>query len=400
MATRRETNRRKLAMSEALRRACGQGALQPGAMLPSVRELAAQHNLSLDVVSHTLQQLTGEGLVYTVPRVGTFVGQAQPMRSAFYLLLHSPEALPPDLLMQLQAGFEERIAQRGGTTLAMPLATALEYRERGELPALEGVFDFAYQPPVRGARSPSWGLKGDLPRVGFAGRIEAPRQTDVVSFDDVEGGRQAAQHLLRLGHRRIAYLGLHPQPPATAQRTGKQIIIRLWSAQREAGWRQAMTHAGCFNEGLAYHPLAEPAHGDYEAEARVVCEAAVPLLQRGDITAVVTANDRTAQGLFEALRAAEVPAARWPAVVGFDNLAAANGHVISSLRLPWEELGHVAADLLWERSHGQLVGPSQQREVPMRLIARLTSYRLPVVGSRLSEIGDRSWVTGYGRLLG
>lgn len=230
MATRRETNRRKLEMNEALRRACGSGVLQVGAMLPSVRELAAQHSLSLDVVSQTLQQLAQEGLVYTVPRVGTFVGQAQPTQSAFYLLLHSPAALPPDLLMQLQTGFEERIAQRGGATLAMPLATALAYRQRGELPALKGIFDFAYQPPQRGTRASSWDRKCDLPRVGFAGRIEAPGQTDVVSFDDVAGGRQATQHLLRLGHRNIAYLGLHPK-----SQTSKQAVTRVWSVQREAG---------------------------------------------------------------------------------------------------------------------------------------------------------------------
>lgn len=364
MATRRETTQRRLAMKDALRQSCRNGTLAPGAMLPSVRELSAQYGLSLDVISQSLQKLVQEGLLYTVPRVGTFVGQPQTARASFYLMLHTPQSLLPDQLSQLQAGFEERIAQRGGASLALPLATALEYRHRGDLPALEGVFDFAYQP----RDVETWGEMRDIPRVGFAGRIEDPAHTDVVSFDDLDGGRQATQHLLRLGHRRIAYLGLHSQQVSQRDKT-----TRIWSVLREAGWRQALEQAGCTCDGLAYHLPAEPAHGDYEAEIQAVCEAAVPLAGRPDITAVVAANDRTAVGLFEALQAGDVPSAHWPAVVGFDNLPAANGHVISSLRLPWEELGQVAADLLWERSHGQLSGAPQRRQVPMRLISRLTS---------------------------
>jgi len=360
MATRRETKQRQLALHEALRQACREGALQPGELLPSVRELAAQYELSLDVVSQALQKLVQEGLLYTVPRVGTFVGRPRELTASFFLMLTAPHTVPQAALSQLQTGFEERIAQRGGATLVLSLKTALEYRQRSELPALAGVLDLAYEP---GAPE-TWGHSRDIARVGFAGRIEDEAHTDVVSFDDVDGGHQATRHLLDLGHQRIAYLGLHsPQNPGP----------RLWSAQREQGWRQALLLAGYSAEGLAYHLKVDPAHGDYSAEIRAVCEAAVPLVQRPDITAVVAANDHTAMGLFEALRSHGVPSEHWPAVVGFDNLPALSGHVLTSLRLPWEEVGRVAADLLWERSHGQRSGPPVHRQAAMRLISRLTS---------------------------
>jgi DNA-binding LacI/PurR family transcriptional regulator len=54
-------------------------------------------------------------------------------------------------------------------------------------------------------------------------------------------------------------------------------------------------------------------------------------------------------------------------------LPTAHGHVVTSLRHSGEDLGRAAADLLWERHHGLLVGAPQHRQVSMHLIPRLTS---------------------------
>jgi DNA-binding LacI/PurR family transcriptional regulator len=276
------------------------------------------------------------------------------------LLPDAPGITDEHHMRQIQTGFESRIAQRGGATLAMPVGLALQARQRGELPELSGLFDFAFHPedPVR------WGESPDLPRVGFSGRIENGVVSDEVSYDDVDGGRQAAQHLIQMGHRGIAFLGLHPRDNGVGE--------LIWSVERKAGWRAALQEADVESSGLSFLPAT--ALGWHHSEhLRAARELGAGILRRPDITAVVAANDYAAIGLFEAARASRIPAERWPSVVGFDNLPNANGHVVTSLRLPGEQVGQAAADLLWERRHSVIGGPPQHRRVAMQLIARLTS---------------------------
>lgn len=360
MATRLETGRRRENLKRELREACSQRRLAPGSLVPSVRELAEQHDLSVNVVCRVLQDLVEEGILHTVPRVGTFV--SRPLANEFYLMLlpDAPGITDEQHMRQIQTGFESRIAQRGGATLAMPLTLALQARERNELPPLSGLFDFAYHP----GDTICWGNTDELPRVGFSGRIEDGVISDEVSYDDIEGGRQAAQHLIQMGHRGIAFLGLHPKSNGVGE--------LIWSVERELGWREALQEAGIETTGLAFHPDTTPGAA-HEEHRRAAHEMASAILNRNDVTAVVAANDYAAVGLFEAARARRIPAKRWPSVVGFDNLPNSNGHIVTSLRLPGEQVGQAAADLLWERRHNLISGASQHRRVAMQLIARLTS---------------------------
>jgi DNA-binding LacI/PurR family transcriptional regulator len=362
MAKRREVWKRREALRSALREECRTGRLNPGAPAPSVRELASKHRLSGNVVVRVLKELIDEGLLYTVPRVGTFVGRPPVELREFYLMILPDEhrLTRPEHLMQIQVGFESRIARLGCACLALPTRVALELRQEGRLPALAGLFDFGFHPddPLH------WGQTQSLPRVAILGRVEDPKSTDVVSYDDRGGGREATQHLLQLGHKRIGFLALHPREGEVGE--------LVWSREREAGWREALTEAGLDATGLLVQPdsAGERNYQDHERTGR---ELAVTLLRRPDITAVVAANDPAAFGLFAAAREMNLPPAHWPAVVGFDSLPSAKGQVLSSFHLPGEELGGAAADLLWERAHGKLTGKPVHRRIAMRLIPRLTS---------------------------
>lgn len=413
MATRQETGRRSESLKHALREACRVGDLPLGAPAPPVRELAQEHKLSVNLVCRALGDLVAEGVLHTVPRVGTFVGlapsgigqradttsgaawramlRARAARSSeeadewYLMLLPGQRGLTePEHGREIQNGFEGRVARRGGASLAIPIGQALESRRRGELPPLAGVFDFAYQ----GEAESSWGFdrEGDeniVPRVGFLGRIEDEAHSDTVSYDDFDGGRQATRHLLALGHRTIAFLALHPardEESAPHEYSCGVWNETVWSQEREQGWREALREVGV-RDGLSFHPASAPgaialgATREEEIEgARQVSESLVArLVARGDITAVVAANDYAALGLFQALRESRVPSRSWPAVVGFDNLPGVTGQVMSSLRLPGEAIGRAAADLLWERKHKRLVGPPQHRRVAMCLHSRLSS---------------------------
>lgn len=378
MATRREVNQQKLALNQALREQCRLGVLMPGQPAPPLRQLAEDFGISTRVAHQVLQELIAEGLFHMVPRVGTFVGRPRVTGAEFYLMLLPDEYGLTDRqdMTQIQHGFEERVAENGCASIVMPLRNALAARAAGELPPLAGLFDMAYHP---GANS-SWGPAGDIARVGFSGRIEDAENSDEVSYDDEGGGRLAARHMIDLGHRTIAFLALHRQNGPAGE--------LIWSREREIGWRQALDAHHLETDGLAFYPETAP-QNLAEEQVSAGRELGLQILARPEITAVVVANDYAAAGLLEAARASGQAPDSWPSIIGFDNRAAANGHLMTSMRLPAEILGRAAADLLLERQQGPSREKLVHRRVPMRLISRLTSRRAwtPVTKATPTKVG-------------
>jgi DNA-binding LacI/PurR family transcriptional regulator len=125
----------------------------------------------------------------------------------------------------------------------------------------------------------------------------APGVPNVV-VDQQYGTRIAIEHLLKLGHQRIACV---TGPP-------------LWSASKERrkGWAKALKQAG-----LELGPCLE---GDWSAESGFA--AAVKLLDRHprDFTAIVAANDHMALGVLRALHAKGIRVPAQISVVGYDDL--------------------------------------------------------------------------------
>ncbi len=364
MATRQETQQRKMSLRRRLADDCRSGALAPGQVLPPLRLLAKEHGLSVTLAAHVVQELVGEGVLHTRSTAGTFVGAPQNDSLECFLLM-VPYSVPPGgFLHQLQIGFEARVAELGGASLVLLKDDAWKHHESGDLPPLAGVFDFrpAAWPAGFGARSEvlaspaSW----NVPFVSFDDR---PEGFDSIRFDDFDGGRQAARHLLRLGHRRIAYLGLHENENDPFWR---------WSFEREHGWRAALEEAGCDARNLAYHPRQAPKGTDLDQQIAAARQAAHALVRRGDISAVIVASEPGMRGLFDALREAAIPPAKWPALLHFDDVTNADEHVISIVRLPWDDLGRTAAEILSARRSGRSQSDFQTHLVPMRLIPRLT----------------------------
>lgn len=130
-----------------------------------------------------------------------------------------------------------------------------------------------------------------------AGRRFCADRCDGVIVDDAGVARRITDHLLALGHRRIALLS-----DETDRSTG---------GERAAGYRRSLADAG-----LGADPsLAVPAGGDAQQARR----AAVDLLARRDApTAFVAANDLAAEGVW---RAAQDLGLRVPddlSIVAFD----------------------------------------------------------------------------------
>jgi LacI family transcriptional regulator len=174
----------------------------------------------------------------------------------------------------------------------------------------------------------------ELRRAGIAvvavGSGLTDRPIDWVSGDDVRIGADATRHLYGRGHRRIATIS---GPPDTGQGAG-----------RVSGYLEAMRDLG-LRSGAALRVV-----GDWTRDggARALRE----LLDRGNPpTAVFCANDLMAIGAMDAAFAAGLDVPRDLAIVGVDDIDAAGlvRPALTTIRVPAEEIGRAAGDLLLHR---------------------------------------------------
>ena len=154
-----------------------------------------------------------------------------------------------------------------------------------------------------------------------------PSDLVTIDSDNLRGGRLATEHLLGLGHRRIAMLTGRPD---------------LQSAQlREQGFRDAMAAAGVVvDEKLL-------AIGAYDPEIAV--NTARELLGRPDRpTAVFAANDLSAIATIEAATQLDLRVPDDLSVVGFDNVPESALCVppLTTVDQPIRRMGQRAVELL------------------------------------------------------
>jgi LacI family transcriptional regulator len=174
---------------------------------------------------------------------------------------------------------------------------------------------------------------------------------DTVLLDDAGGARQAVEHLIARGHRRIA---------CVADRT------EVYTArERVAGYEAALAAAG-----IAVDPeLIRPGSPDaLHAEGIVAELLELPPDRRP--TAFFSANNRNTIGALHALagRVEEV------ALVGFDDFELADLLGITVVRVDAGRLGTEAASLAFARLDGD-ERPPQRVTIPTELVERGSGER-------------------------
>lgn len=140
-------------------------------------------------------------------------------------------------------------------------------------------------------------LAGRLPVVVIA-RAVRDRAVDIVRTDDAAGLGQAVDHLVGLGHRRIAHVDGGRAPGA---------------AERRRGYTGAL-----HRHSLGRHALIVPG-GPTEDDGADAARAVLDLAEDRRPTAVTVFNDRCATGVLDVLRGAGVVVPGEVSVVGFDN---------------------------------------------------------------------------------
>lgn len=183
------------------------------------------------------------------------------------------------------------------------------------------------------------------------------RAPNVMSFDfdQFEGGRLATQHLIGLGHRRIAHIaGLKDQHDA---------------AQRKEGYLRAHAEAGLPVEPRLIVEGNFLETGGIEAMNRLV-DQGLPF------TAVFCANDQTAWGARLALQRRGLRVPEDVSLVGFDDLpqSAFMSPTVTTVRQPVYEMGLAVAACLLQALGQTPTAPTSHP--PLSLVVRESTRRL------------------------
>jgi len=192
-------------------------------------------------------------------------------------------------------------------------------------------------------------MDGSLPFV-LVGRNQAHASLNYVDVDNINGARQAVNHLVWLGRRRIATI------------TGPQNMCA--GADRVEGYVTALTQ-----RGLAVDPNLIVESDFTEAGAYAAMQRLLPL----NPDAVFAASDVMAIGALRAVREAGRRVPEDIALIGFDDipLAAHTNPLLTTIRQPVQRMGEAAAEMLIERIE-QPEAPPRRIVLPTELVIRVS----------------------------
>ncbi|CAM3604857.1 LacI family DNA-binding transcriptional regulator [Isoptericola cucumis] len=174
-----------------------------------------------------------------------------------------------------------------------------------------------------------------------------------VGATDWAGGRAATQHLLDLGHTRIAHVAGRPD---------------LWcSRARLDGYRAALDAAGVDLDRDLVATGAFDYRSGFEVTSRWLADGAAP-------TAVFAASDQMALGVYEALRQTGRRVPDDVSVVGFDDLQEAqwSSPPLTTVRQPLDQMGRLAVRTLRRITDGEDVA-SPRVELATELVVRAST---------------------------
>jgi LacI family transcriptional regulator len=173
-----------------------------------------------------------------------------------------------------------------------------------------------------------------------------------VLIDNLHGAYEAVGHLIRLGHRRIGFIGAPIDHPSISDRL--------------KGYEQALDESGLprTDQLVAKDQSDSSVAGGYAAAKRLLRSSSPP-------TAVFATNDSMAMGAIKAAREIGLGVPDDLAIVGFDDIeVASHTHPpLTTMRVPKEEMGALAVRKIVERieTGGR---PSEKTLIAVELVIR------------------------------
>jgi GntR family transcriptional regulator, arabinose operon transcriptional repressor len=311
------------------------GRLKPNDQMPSENEIAEQYQLSRQTVRQTFGELEQEGWLFRVQGKGTYVSnpqtkKGQAVQTIGVVTTYISDYIFPHIVRGAEAALREK-----GYRLLLSSTDNDKDKERESLTMMmsQPLSGLIIEPTKSAQGNPNliYYLSLDYQKIPYIMINERYPEMDCpyIKVDDEAGGFKATEHLIGLGHRRIA---------------GFFKTDDLQGVNRLKGFIRAHHQYQI--------PLPPGMVIDYSTEEKLTkpLENAHALLQQEEskATAFVCYNDDLAVKLLEVIRKSGLSVPEDISIVGFDdaNLATATEVKLTTLAHPKTEMGIAAAELL------------------------------------------------------
>jgi len=325
-----------LQVKEKLRLEITSGRLSAHEVIPDERTLAKELGISRVTVRRAILELAQEGMLERIRGRGTFVLPTGPAgdpataaRTTFAVVAPFGRSEVKNSLFyhRILLGIHDAAGETGAAIVFRKLRKPYgEFvRKLGAEGGLAGliVLGIVDQELLQAVA----GLEGPVVLVDSA-QPEGGPLIDQVGVISDEGAYDAVSALIELGHRRIALFNFEPLTQA--------------ARGRRAGYERALAdHAIEADPGL-YISAPLTADEGYDAMARAL-EAGL------DATAVFCAADEFAVAAMTAARESGLRVPRDISIVGFGDAGHFTSPTLSTVRMPVEEMGLRAVDVLRRR---------------------------------------------------
>ncbi len=257
-------------------------------------------------------------------------------------------------------GIERVLFERGYETVLLrprdPVGKPLSIAEHLDLYGVEGAVLVSLSPDKDDFDAL---LRRQIPSVLID--IAEPRFTQV-RIDNLAVGKQAAEHLTSLGHRRIVVVSGDPNDPLNFSTPNERLH----------GFRVTAVRNGVEAENILH------VHADFTAKSADL--AITPHLESDNRpTAVFAASDEMAFGVISAARILGIRVPEDLSVIGVDDHELSESFGLTTIAQPIDMIAEVAAWQLMSRMNSETAASIETVTLPVTLIDRHTTMRLGAV---------------------
>jgi DNA-binding LacI/PurR family transcriptional regulator len=342
------------------------GAFAPGDRLPTLRELQRSYGVTQATIDRALAILEKKTLITRSHRSGLFVAKRPQKSSAGLIGFCGVGFTQTDfsaywtrVIEGVEAAARENDAQI--VLLNNESPAGWDKVDGLLLNAFDAIIPASYVPP-------------ELPIVSFFApatikgiareRARVAKHSSTVLIDDYAGTRSATEHLLSLGHRRIAYLN-------NSRRSHRFYSVRL------AGYQQALQDAGIVPDPRWLRALPIATSSLYFMNSG---REGMRQWLRDDwndlgCTALLVHNDDAAWGVVDVLREEGIGVPGDVSVVGFDGTEGSEccNPQLTTVEVPLRDMGRAGVELLWQQIHDG----TESKEVVLPTLLRVRASTAP-----------------------
>lgn len=189
------------------------------------------------------------------------------------------------------------------------------------------------------------------PVISIDPNVNDPTGPAVISTN-FKGAIDATEHLIKLGHKRIGYIG------------GREDLLS--AQQRFEGYQAALKNAGIPFEDELF------ASGNFTTETAIKCARQLLTLPEPP-TAIFAANDQSAFGVLIVAESLNISIPEQLSVIGFDNVPEATYRNLTTIDQYIDRLGYVGTKLLVDLIERKSVDSNVQKNETKLIVRGTTS---------------------------